>query len=179
MKSRLSARICAVVAPLAMASPALAAQQVQPTKPVPVDLYSGRWYEVARTPNRMQANCQASTTDFSGWSDGDFSAVQTCHKGAPTGPVSSISVHGRVLPASMNAKMQLSMMGGLLAQQYWILDHAQDDNWLIMTTPNDHYVWILARTPVLSPAAKAAAMSRLQSLGLDVSRLAFQQQAAR
>jgi apolipoprotein D and lipocalin family protein len=175
---KLSPAFCALFAFVALAAPAFAGQ-LQPARPVPVNLYSGRWYEIARTPNHMQGDCQASTTDFFGWAGGVFQAVQTCHQGAPTGPAKVVTVSGRVLPSTQNAKMQLAMLGGLLTQQYWILDHAADDGWLIMTTPNDHYVWLMARQPALNAAARAAALARLQQLGFDLSHLAFPQQPAR
>ena len=173
---KLATAACALLL-MATAGAAVAAAP-QPAKPVPADLYSGRWYEIARTPNHMQANCEASTTDFSRWAAGVFSAVQTCHSGTPSGPARTISVEGRVLPASQNAKMQLALLGGLITKQYWILDHARDDNWLIMATPDAHYVWLMSRQPVLSDAARTAAMARLQALGFNLARLAFPQQIA-
>jgi apolipoprotein D and lipocalin family protein len=148
---------------------------VRPTKPVAANLYSGRWYEIARTPNKMQSDCMGSTTDFSGWRAGAFSVVQTCHKGAPTGPAKVVSVRGRILPSSDNAKMQLALLGGLITQQYWVLDHADDNSWLIMTTPNGRYVWLMARQPTLVGADKTEAMARLQSLGFNLARLVFPQ----
>jgi apolipoprotein D and lipocalin family protein len=150
----------------------------QPTKPVAANLYTGRWYEIARTPNKMQADCEAATTEFSGWAAGVFKAVQTCHKGAPTGPAQLTRVDGKVLPATQNTKMQLGMLGGLISQEYWILDHADDNHWLIMCTANQRYVWLLSRAPVLSAAEKAQAMARLQQLGFSLARLAFPQQIA-
>ena len=164
----------ALVALLGVAGPAFATAP-QPAKPVPVNLYSGRWYEIARTSNKMQADCRASTTDFSGWRGGAFSAVQTCYKGSPGGPKQTISVQGHVLPASGNAKMQLAMLGGLISREYWILDHADDNNWLIMTTADGHYVWLMSRQPVIPAAVRAAAVGRMQQLGLNLTRLAFQQ----
>jgi apolipoprotein D and lipocalin family protein len=146
----------------------------QPAKPVAANLYSGRWYEIARTNNKMQAGCVASTTDFSGWRGGAFSAVQTCHKGSPTGPKETRSVEGHVLPSSGNAKMQLGIFGGLISKEYWILDHADDNNWLIMTTADGRYIWLMSRQPVVPQAVKAAAINRMQQLGLNLTRLAFQ-----
>ena len=150
----------------------------QPAKAVAPNLYTGRWYEIARTPNSMQADCQAATTDFSGWASGAFKAVQTCHKGAPTGPTKVIKVDGKVLPASQNAKIQLGMLGGLVSQEYWILDHADDNRWLIMSTANQRYVWLMSRAPVLNAADKAQAMARLQQLGFSLAHMAFPQQIA-
>jgi apolipoprotein D and lipocalin family protein len=154
------------------------AVKAQPAKAVATNLYSGRWYEIARTPNSMQADCQAATTDFSNWASGVFKAVQTCHKGAPDGPLKVMKVDGKVLPASQNAKIQLGMLGGLISQEYWILDHADNNNWLIMATANQHYVWLLSRVPVLSVADKAQATARLQQLGFSLAHMAFPQQIA-
>ena len=82
---------CALVAALTFGATALAGAPPQPARPVPANLYSGRWYEIARTNNHMQADCQASTTDFSGWRAGVFSVVQTCHKGAVSGPMTEVN----------------------------------------------------------------------------------------
>jgi apolipoprotein D and lipocalin family protein len=163
----------AAAAPLPSRAP-----PAQPAKPVAANLYTGRWYEIARTPNKMQADCQGATTEFSGWAAGVFRAVQTCHKGAPSGPAQVTKVDGKVLPASQNAKMQLAMLGGLISQQYWILDHADNNRWLIMCTANQRYVWLMSRAPVLTVAEKAEAYARLQQLGFNLARLAFPQQIA-
>ena len=170
---KLTSAACALVALLGLSSPALASIP-QPARPVPANLYSGRWYEIARTNNHMQADCLASTTDFSGWRGGSFSAVQTCHQGAPTGPAKVMSVQGHVLPASGNAKMQLGILGGLISREYWILDHADDNNWLIMTTADGRYIWLMSRQPAIPQAVKAAAIGRMQQLGLNLTKLAFQ-----
>jgi apolipoprotein D and lipocalin family protein len=170
---------CALVAALSFSANALAGAPPQPARPAPANLYSGRWYEIARTNNKMQADCLASTTDFSGWRSGAFSAVQTCHKGAVGGPTTSITVQGHVLPASQNAKIQLAMLGGLISREYWILDHADDNGWLIMTTSDGRYIWLMSRQPVIAPAVKAAAVARMQQLGLNLTRLIFPQQLAR
>jgi apolipoprotein D and lipocalin family protein len=79
-----------------------------------------------------------------------------------------------VLPSSGNAKMQLGMLGGLISREYWILDHADDNNWLIMSTSDGRYVWLMSRQPVVPQAVKAAAIGRMQQLGLNLTKLAFQ-----
>jgi apolipoprotein D and lipocalin family protein len=163
----------------AIATPALAGRAPQPTKPVAPTVFSGRWYEIARMPNLMQKDCQGSSSDFSGWAGGAFSVIQTCHKGTPQGPAQTFNAKARILPASGNAKMKMSFMGGLLSQEYWILDHADDNNWAIMATPGGNYVWVLSRRPVLDPATRTAALQRVRTLGYDLSRLTYPQQMAR
>ncbi|MFI4975639.1 MAG: lipocalin family protein [Caulobacterales bacterium] len=177
---KILAALIAVLALCAAApSPAAIAAAPQPVKPVPANLYSGRWYEIARTPNRTQGDCQASTSDFYGWASGGFQVVQTCHKGSVVGPAQVFKASGKVLPASNNAKMKLSFFGGLISQEYWILDRSDDNLWAIMATPGGHYVWLLSRRPMLDPATRARALARVGDLGYDLTRLAFPQQSGR
>lgn len=173
--------VCVSLAGMSVAGAALATPMPAPAvkaqpKPASTVLYSGRWYEIARTPNSMEGDCQAGTYEFSNWVAGAFKAVQTCHKGAPSGPVKVMKVDGKVLPASQNAKIQLGILGGLVSQEYWILDHAVDNSWLIMSTANERYIWLMSRAPSLSAAQKAAALGRVQKLGFDLARLTFPQQ---
>ena len=149
----------------------------QPVRPVPMNVYQGRWYEIARTPNKMQAGCQGSTNDFAGWSSGSFSFTQTCHKGSLAGPSQTFNAHGHILAASDNAKMRLGFFGGLISQEYWILDHADNGAWAIMDRSDGRYVWLLSRQPNLSPQDRAAALARLQALGFNLTNLAFPQQS--
>lgn len=163
----------------ALAPPAQAGHAPQPVKAVAPTLFSGRWYEIARTPNMAQKDCQASSSDFSGWAAGVFRVTQVCHKGSVQGPVRTFNAKAQILPASGNAKMKMMFFGGLVSQEYWILDHADDNNWAIMATPGGNYVWVLSRRPVLDPATRATALQRVKTLGYDLTRLAFPQQAAR
>jgi apolipoprotein D and lipocalin family protein len=126
----------------------------------------------------MQADCEGSTNDFSGWSSGVFSVVQTCHKGSASGPAQVFNAHGHILPASDNAKIKVGYLGGLVSQEYWIVDRADDNAWAIMATPNGRFVWLMSRRPVLDAGARAIALSRLRKLGFDLSRLAFPEQLA-
>ncbi len=165
--------LCALSA-MACAGASLAASP-QPTKPVPPALYSGRWYEVARTPNLMQGDCWGSTNDFTGWTGDAFSIVQTCHKGSLQGPAAVTQAKGRVLPASANAKISVGYMGGLVSKEFWIVDHADDNAWAIMATPSGHYVWLMSRRQTLDAASQTTAMARLHALGFDCSNLAYPQ----
>ncbi len=146
-----------------------------PAKAVSADFYSGRWYEIARTPNFGQRDCQAPTTDFT--AEGTrFKVLQVCHRGAPSGPEKTFSTRGQILDGSRNTRFTMSFLGGLRKQEYWVLDCADDHGWAIMATPGGHYVWLIARKPSMPAAEKAAALARVKALGYD--HLEFPEQAA-
>ncbi|NQE65235.1 lipocalin family protein [Caulobacter sp. RHG1] len=135
-----------------------------PAKPVPAAFYSGRWYEIARTPNSGQRNCQAPTTDFTAQGT-NFKVRQVCHRGSPRGAQKVFRTSGKILPGGQNNRFTMSFLGGLKKQEYWILDSAADDSWGIMATPGGNYVWLLSRTPDLPAATKAVALEKVKALG--------------
>src|SRR4051812_19564583 len=72
-----------------------------PAKAVSADFYSGRWFEIARTPNSGQRDCQAPTTDFT--TEGvRFKVRQTCHRGSPSGAAKVFSTTGKIVDGSQN-----------------------------------------------------------------------------
>jgi apolipoprotein D and lipocalin family protein len=158
---------------LVLAVPAFAAAPA-PAKAVSASLYSGRWYEIARTPNTLQKDCEGATSDFEDFTGAAFEVIDTCHAGSPTGPARVLRAKAKMLPGSENTRFRMGFFGGLVHQDYWILDHADDGAWAIMATPGGNYVWLLARRPALPPSVMAAAMARIRQLGY--ARLVFPKQ---
>ena len=146
-----------------------------PAKAVSAEFYSGRWYEIARTPNFGQRDCQAPTTDFTA-EGARFKVRQVCHRGAPTGREKVFATKGAIIAGSGNTRFTMSFLGGLRNQEYWVLDCADDRAWAIMATPGGHYVWLIARKPGMTPADKAVALARVKALGYD--KLEFPEQPA-
>lgn len=156
------------------ALPALAAAP-QPSHPIAVGFYSGTWFEVARTPNGNQKDCQAPTSQFTGAAGGKYLMTQTCRKGSPSGAAKMFKAEGQIVPGSGNAKFKARFFG-LVNQEYWILDTAGDGSWAIMATPGGNYVWLLSRKAVMAPAAKAAAIARIKALGYNTAKLEMPKQ---
>ncbi|HLK25813.1 MAG TPA: lipocalin family protein, partial [Caulobacteraceae bacterium] len=148
----------------------------QPAKATDPRRYAGRWYEIARLPNKLEADCQAPTSDWAKQTDGSFSVVQTCRQGSPSGPAKIWRAAGRIIDGSNNSKIRVGFFGGFIHQDYWIIDHADDYSWCLMSTPSSRWLWIMARSPKVSPALKAALVARARSLGYDIARLIYDQQ---
>lgn len=161
----------AAVAALSAAAPAFASAP-EPTAKVQPALMAGRWYEVARTPNKLQKNCQAGTAEWTKTADG-FAVVQACRKGSPTAPRTEWKAKAKILDPRTNAKFRMTFFGGVVNQEYWILDTRPDQGWIILGTPGGNYLWLMSQRPSLSSAVKSQALSRIRQLGYDVGRLEF------
>ena len=158
----------AVLALIAFATPALAAAP-QPVRPAPAQMFSGRWYQIARIAAADPHPCHAATDDFLPQTDGGFAVSIACRDNG--GKLKQMTVKGRTLPGSSGAKFRVSFLGGLFHQDYWILDHASDNAWAMMATPGGRYLWLLARKPALPADQRSAASQAMRSLGYDVAQL--------
>src|SRR5262245_45673323 len=118
----IAAAACSAFLPFAVtATPRPAAQ-------VPTSMFAGRWYEIARLPNALQRDCQGSSSNFAGFNAdaGQFRLVQVCHRGSPSGPVQNFAASGRIQPGSNNARMTLAFYGGLVRQDYMVVESNTD-----------------------------------------------------
>jgi apolipoprotein D and lipocalin family protein len=164
--------ILAAAAALTAALPGAAAAMAQPVPHVDPAKIVGRWYEVARLPNLTQRGCHAGTSDWVRSGDG-FSVIQACHKGSPDGPLSEWKAKARVADPVSNAKFKMSFFGGLVSQEYWVLDQRSDEGWLILATHDGKYLWLMSQKPILPAAIRSEAVARIKQLGFDIGRLEF------
>jgi apolipoprotein D and lipocalin family protein len=164
--------ILATAAALSAAQSASAQAMPQPAPHIELTKIVGRWYEVARLPNMTQRGCQAGTSDWTRNGEG-FSVVQACHKGAPDGPLSEWKAKARVADPVSNAKFRMSFFGGLISQEYWVLDQRSDEGWLILSTHDGKYLWLMSQKPTLPTAIRTEALARIKQLGFDIGRLEF------
>ncbi len=156
---------CAAVMP-AVASSAVAAPRIELTQMM------GRWYEVARIPNQLQKGCQAGASDWTRTGDG-FAVVQSCHKGKPDGPLTEWKARARVADPATNSVFKMSFFGGLVTREYRVLDHHPDQGWLILSTDDGKYLWLMSQKPTLPAPIRAQALAKIKQLGFDVGRLEF------
>lgn len=171
MSRPLASLVIAVAAALAACSGAAGKDPVpQPAKPVDLELYLGRWYELARYDMVFERGCEGVTADYSLRPDGKVRVLNTCRKGAPDGPVKTAEGRAKVVAGSEGAKLKVSFFGPFWAD-YWVLDRADDYSWAIVGEPSRKYLWILSRNATPGAEATAALVARVRALGYDTERL--------
>lgn len=169
MTSRCSLR--AVLLALLAGAPSLcAAEPPRVVEHVDLPRYMGLWYEVARTPNRFQRGCHASTAEYALRPDGDVSVVNSCAEGSPAGPRRSVRGKAWLVPGGGGAKLRVRFFWPF-SGAYWIIDLGKDYEYAVVGHPTRKYLWILARTPTLDEAVYAGILERLRAQGYDPSRL--------
>ena len=152
------------------ASPEYRDRTVRMTTVGNVDLnrYAGRWYEIARFPNRFEEGCVGVTADYTLNADGSVKVVNTCRQGALDGPVEI--AEGRAVAARPEAdRLRVSFVEWLpfAAGDYWILDLDSEYDVAVIGNPSGTTGWVLARSPRLSQARLEQAFGVLQRNGYD------------
>ena len=159
-----------------LAFPVLAlAGAPEPRKPLDLDRFMGRWYELLRIPNLAELGCRAAHQDWSRVGADRVMILQTCHGDVDDGaqPQTPTSTPARVLDPVSHAKFEATFFAGLLHRRYWILDHADDYGWMIASTDDGRYVSVMTRAPEVPAAELADLKARTGRLGLQARRLVF------
>jgi apolipoprotein D and lipocalin family protein len=152
-----------------------------------VDLarYAGRWYEIARLPNRFQDQCAADVAaTYTLRPDGRVTVVNECRRrdgrtaraegvarrAGEEGPASRLKV--RFAPAFLSF---LTFVWG----DYWIVDLDRDYRHAVVGDPSRKYLWILSRSPGMDAATYESLVATAGRLGFDTARLAPTPQSSR
>jgi apolipoprotein D and lipocalin family protein len=152
------------------------AQQVQPVAKVELNRYLGKWFEIARFPNRFQDECVANVTaQYDRRADGEIDVINRCREA--DGKVNEAIGLARIDDTGSNAKLKVRFapewLGWLpfLWADYWIVDLADDYSFAAVGGPSRDNLWILSRTPKMSAPAYEALVNRLTAQGFDTSKL--------
>lgn len=132
--------------------------------------YLGKWYEIARFPNRFERGCVGVTAEYSMRKDGDVRVLNTCFEGALNGKKTVADGTARVEGPgrlSVNFVSWLPFARG----DYYVLYVAPDYSLAVVGNPKGTTGWILSRTPRISAKQRAKANSILAKNGYNVSKL--------
>lgn len=151
-----------------------------------VDLkrYAGTWYEVARLPNKFQDQCagdvvvrytlrddnRVDVLNRCRTSDGRTDQARGIARKAGDGDTPA-RLEVRFAPAWLSL---LPMVWG----DYWIIGLGPDYQWAVVGVPSREYLWVLSRTPSMSPLAYAQAIEIAKAGGFDVSQVVKTKQVA-
>lgn len=153
-----------------------AALAPQPAKPIDVArFYSGRWYEIARTPMKLTDGCVAGTTDYY-QKDGQLIDRDACRDGTPEGKEKVFAGPVTILNPSENNKVTVKykvLEVVPIARTYWMLDHGDDYGWFIVSDPAFKNVSLFTRAARPSPELVRQVAARAQALGYDVAKLEY------
>jgi apolipoprotein D and lipocalin family protein len=149
----------------------------EPAKPIDVArFFTGRWYEIARTPLGLTKNCVAGTTDYTPGPDGSLIDHDACRMDTPDGKVRHFDGPLTILNPGMNNKVRVdyTLFGFVPVHvTYWMLDHGDDYQWFLVATPDFKNVSMFTRDPRPPQSEVDRLTARAKALGYDTSKWEF------
>ncbi|MCB9852688.1 MAG: lipocalin family protein [Phycisphaerales bacterium] len=144
-----------------------------PLRTVPaVDLerYMGRWFEIARLPNRYQTGVVGVIAEYDLQADGEIVVRNYGRSGALDAELTVSTATAWVSDKSSNAKWLVQFIWPFKAD-YWIIDLDDEYRFAVVGQPDRERLWILSRTSTLPRQTLEAIFRRLKANGYDTSRI--------
>lgn len=163
------------------------AQTAQPSAPeslppvatiakLDVPRYMGTWHEIAKFPNRFQANCVANTrARYLTQTDGSVQVLNSCVT-ADGSTIDALGLAKQVGPAT-SPKLQVRFAPAWLSWlpmvwgDYWVIDLDADYQLAAVSDAKREYLWVLSRTQQVNAKVYAALLERLQAQHFEVQKL--------
>jgi apolipoprotein D and lipocalin family protein len=138
---------------------------LQTVAKVDMTRYLGRWYEIARLPNRFQKGCAGSTADYALREDGEISVINSC-RNEQDGSLEQVTGRAWIVDAASNAQLKVTFFWPFRGD-YWIIELGKEYEYAVVGTPNRKYLWILSRTASMDDSLYAAILQRAAQQGFD------------
>ncbi len=157
----------------AVALGAEGSQELKTVAAVDLDRYMGRWYEIARLPNRFQDDCAGEVTaTYAKQPDGRLSVVNECRK-ADGRTMSAAGEARQVGDAKLKVRFAPAWLSWLpmVWGDYWVIDLADDYSWAVVGEPSREYFWILSRGPEMDEDVIQGIVERAKKQEYDLAGL--------
>lgn len=185
--ARAGAASLLLAACLSHASPAAQVTGLAPLQALPgleVPPYMGTWYQVALFPNRFQSQCVSDTTaTYRQLPSGSVEVTNRCRmadgrmddavgRARPVGTLRGTTL----VPAQLEVSFLPEWIRWLPVGwgSYWVIQLAPDGRYAVVSEPTRQYLWVLSRTPQLTPDDETAIRSRLIEQGFAAALARWQ-----
>ncbi len=160
----------ALVTVLSQATPLTVVRNLDPSK------YAGRWFEIARLPNRFQAKCASDVTaEYQPRPEGGFIVVNRCRNAA--GDITDASGVARSKSDAPPSVLEVRFAPAFLSVlpfvwgDYQVIALDDGHTYSVVGTPDRKYLWILSRQPQMAPRQYEQLIELARTQGFAVERL--------
>jgi apolipoprotein D and lipocalin family protein len=150
--------------------------ELQTVSSVDLKRYTGKWYEIARYPNKFQKKCVGNTTTiYTAKADGNLAVSNQCV--LKDGTIGRADGEAKVTDTISNAKFEMKFAPRFKSflsldwDDYLIVDLDENYQYAAAADPKRENLWILSRTPEMKDAVYQNILRRVEKLGFVPGRL--------
>ena len=143
---------------------------------VDLNKYKGKWFEIARYPNRFQKQCIGEVTaTYELKKSNTVRVINECLK--KNGKTEKAAGKAKIVDKTSNAKLKVRFAPSWLSWlpqvwgKYWILDLDEDYTYAVVGDPGRDYLWILSRESTLDTATYEDILDKVEKMGFNPAKL--------
>jgi apolipoprotein D and lipocalin family protein len=143
---------------------------VQPVSQVNLNQFMGDWYVIACIPTMIETEAFNAVESYQLEKDGTINTIFTFRNGSFDGPKKRYNPQGFVVENTNNAVWGMQFIWPIKSE--FIIAYLDKDytSTIIARNARD-YVWIMARTPVISDSQYEELTKKSASLGYETGKL--------
>lgn len=145
---------------------------VEPVKNFNLERYLGQWYEIARLDHSFERGLSRVTANYSMRPDG---GVKVLNRGYSAEKNRWKEAEGKAyfVASPDTGYLKVSFFGPFYGSYIvFALDH-ENYRYSMVSGPDKTYLWILSRTPTISPETKTRLLKKAAESGFDTGKLIF------
>ncbi|CAN5720233.1 lipocalin family protein [soil metagenome] len=143
---------------------------------VDLNKYAGKWYEIAKYPNKFQKQCVGNTTaTYSLKPNGKIEVLNECL--TKDGTVDAAKGEAKIADTATNAKLKVRFAPKFISflpmvwGDYWIMDLEPNYDYVVIGEPKREYFWVLSRKPEMDDATFQAILRRAEEQGFNPAKV--------
>jgi len=150
-------------------------EDVEPVENFELDRYLGKWYEIARLDHSFERGLDNVTAEYSLRGDGGVKVVNRGYS-AETGKWDEATGKAYFVESEDLGYLKVSFFGPFYGSYVVFGLDREDYQYSFVSGPDTSYLWLLSRTPEVSPDVIRRFTEKAASLGFDTKRLIWVKQ---
>ncbi len=150
--------------------------KLQAVPSVDLNKYAGKWYEIAKYPNKFQKKCVGNTSaTYTRKENGRIEVLNQCLM--KDGMMNTAKGEAKIADKATNSKLKVRFAPGALSflpfvwANYWVIDLEKDYQYAVIGEPGRDYFWILSRQPEMDDKTFQAILRRAETMGFDPAKV--------
>jgi apolipoprotein D and lipocalin family protein len=175
-KMKLTITLAAMLAVAAANALAQTSSALKTVDNVDLSRYTGKWYEIAKYPNKFQKQCVGNTTATNTRKSANkIEVVNECLK--KDGSLNAAKGEAKIVDNVTNSKLKVRFAPSFLWWlpavwgDYWIIDLGPNYEYSVIGEPGREYFWILSRTPEMSDVTYQNILRRAEKMGFQPGKV--------
>ncbi|RBW63607.1 lipocalin [Vibrionales bacterium C3R12] len=147
-------------------------QTIQPVRPFELNNYLGKWYEIARLDHSFERGLSKVTATYSMRSDGGVSVINRGYS-ADKNEWKEAEGKAYFVNSENEGYLKVSFFGPFYGSYVVFELEKENYDYAFVSGPNNDYLWLLSRAPMISEAVKLKFERLAKKNGFAVEQLIY------